>query len=311
MTVRPAKPQLFYSEEIKQDLVNGKTNYGLGYGKTASDDADSHYQPFNDRGDADIKKKEVNLNEDAAAVKREFSINRVRFPCDRLTNFLPCIFTAATVRRFHQSSSPSSSSGEEEAVHEDFEFDKLTDIVLSLKDEAYGSIVRPHVQQMLKERNVASEDVRSRATAIFDALRKRLKSTGGNFYRGRNNNLKGDGFLDTANLYLVEDEDEVVTSESYAVTIKSEYIPQLFSQKSSRTLSSAKPDSAENSNAASAHRRRLSSPHTPVKNSSQMRSCKTRQAGAKNAMQVLSNLKSPRLVPRDLEGMMASTRRTG
>ena len=92
MTVRPAKPQLFYSEEIKQDLVNGKTNYGLGYGKTASDDADSHYQPFNDRGDADIKKKEVNLNEDAAAVKREFSINRVRFPCDRLTNLLPLYF---------------------------------------------------------------------------------------------------------------------------------------------------------------------------------------------------------------------------
>ena len=95
------------------------------------------------------------------------------------------------------------------------EFNKLTDIVLSLKDETYGSIVRPHFQQMWEERNGTGEDSTSRATAVFDALRKRLKSAGGSFYRGRNPYLKTtDAFFHRANLYLVEDEDEVMRSES-------------------------------------------------------------------------------------------------
>ena len=106
-------------------------------------------------------------------------------------------------------------SGKEEAEHEGLEFNKLTDIVLSLKDKTYGSIVRPHFQQMWEERNGTGEDSTSRATAVFDALRKRLKSAGGSFYRGRNPYLKTtDAFFHRANLYLVEDEDEVMRSES-------------------------------------------------------------------------------------------------
>lgn len=120
---------------------------------------------------------------------------------------------AATVRQYHQSSS-TSSSDEKEAVKEDPKFSKVTDIVLSLKDEAYGALLRPHIKQMWEEGDEASEDSRSRAIAIFDALRKRLKSSGGSFYMGRNNNLKGDAFHDKANLYLVEDEDEAMRSES-------------------------------------------------------------------------------------------------
>lgn len=100
------------------------------------------------------------------------------------------------------------------------EFNRSTDLVLSLKDEAYEALLRPHFKQMWEERNQTVENPgtrknsRSRATAIFDALRKRLKSTGGSFYRGRNPHLKGDAFHDKSNLVLVEDENEVMRSES-------------------------------------------------------------------------------------------------
>ena len=94
------------------------------------------------------------------------------------------------------------------------EFNKLTDIVLSLKDKTYEALLRPQFQQLWEGRNGKGDDVRSRATAVFDTLRKRLKSTGGNLYRGRNTSLAGDAFFDKSNLYLAEDEDKVMKSES-------------------------------------------------------------------------------------------------
>ena len=91
----------------------------------------------------------------------------------------------------------------------------MTDIALSLNDETYEATLRPHFKQMWEERNGANEESRSnRATAIFEVLRKRLKSTGGSFYMGHNRYLKGDAFHHKANLYLVEDEDEVMRSET-------------------------------------------------------------------------------------------------
>ena len=99
-------------------------------------------------------------------------------------------------------------------------FNGSKDLVLSLKDSAYDAMLRPHFKQMWEEQSRTDdgpgtgEDSRSRAMAIFDALRKRLNSTGGRFYRGRNPHLRGDAFHEKANLYLVEDEDEIIRSES-------------------------------------------------------------------------------------------------
>lgn len=105
------------------------------------------------------------------------------------------------------------SSGEEEE-ESTLEFDKSTDLVLSMKDEAYGSVVRPHFQQLWEDRGGVGEGPRDRSKGIFDVFRKKLKSSGGSFYKARNPNLKGKSFYDYSNLYLVEDEDEVVRSES-------------------------------------------------------------------------------------------------
>lgn len=105
-------------------------------------------------------------------------------------------------------------SSEEEEEESTLEFDKSTDLVLSLNDEAYGSVVRPHFQQLWEDRGGVGEGPRDRSKGIFDVFRKKLKSTGGSFYKARNPNLKGKSFYDYSNLYLVEDEDEVVMSES-------------------------------------------------------------------------------------------------
>ena len=112
---------------------------------------------------------------------------------------------AAIIDLYHSSSS-SSSSGEEEAQKDPAAFNGLTDIVLSLKDKTYEALLRPYFEQ--------GGDIRSSAARIFDTLRKRLNSTGGSFYRGRNPYLKTtDAFFQKANLYFVENADEVVISK--------------------------------------------------------------------------------------------------
>lgn len=87
----------------------------------------------------------------------------------------------------------------------------MKDIVLSLKDKTYEALLRPYFEQTW---NSGGENDRSRVAGIFDALRKRLKSTGGSLYRCRNPYLQTDAFFDKSNLYLTEDEGTVMMSES-------------------------------------------------------------------------------------------------
>ena len=105
-----------------------------------------------------------------------------------------------------------------EEKEEESAFDKSTDLILSLNDEAYGSVVRPHFQQLWEDRSGGGETPRDRSKGIFDVFRKKLKSTGGSFYKARDPSLKGESFYDHSNVYLVEDEDEVVRSKSQCNT---------------------------------------------------------------------------------------------
>ena len=98
-------------------------------------------------------------------------------------------------------------------------FDRSADVVLSLRDEAYVSVIEPHFREMWKERNdMDGQSTRERATGVFDDLRTRLKASGGGgFWKFRNTKLSGDGLYGGDNLYAVHDDDTVVESETMLV----------------------------------------------------------------------------------------------